>query len=181
MSRARKNRHSQSGFTLIEMVIAMVVMTIGVLGLAATLADGFSYMDLSKYDYIAQQKASEAIESIFTARDMGEATWATICNVGNGSGCIFLAGPTSLCDPGPDGILGTADDNCAGLPDAIVLPGNDGSFSDSIRAPLSTFRRTITITPINANLDQLQVVITYTTGRWANRSYTLTTNISNFS
>ncbi|PYU55215.1 MAG: hypothetical protein DMG55_28800 [Acidobacteria bacterium] len=56
-------RPSQAGFTLIEMMIATVVLSIGVLGLAATLADGLAYMDMSKYDYIAQQKASEAVPS----------------------------------------------------------------------------------------------------------------------
>lgn len=174
-------RPSQAGFTLIEMMIATVVLSIGVLGLAATLADGLAYMDMSKYDYIAQQKASEAVESIFSARDMGEATWASICNVGSGTGCIFLTGAKQLCDPGPDGIVGTADDNCAGLPDAILLPGPDGKFSDAVRVPLSNFTRTITITSINANLAQIQVVVTYSSGRWTARSYTLTTNISNFS
>jgi len=86
-----------------------------------------------------------------------------------------------LCDPGPDGIVGTADDNCAGLPDAILLPGPDGKFSDAVRVPLSNFTRTITVTSINASLAQIQVVVTYSSGRWTARSYTLTTNISNFS
>ena len=181
LTTVRMSKRSQTGFTLIEMLVASVVLSIGVLGLAATLADGLAYMDMSKYDYIAQQKASEAVESIFTARDMGEATWTSICNVGAGPGCIFMTGPRQLCDPGPDGIVGTADDNCAGLPDSIVLPGPDGKFTDSVRVPLSIFTRTITITPINANLTQIQVVVTYTSGRWIGRNYTLTTNISNFS
>ena len=112
---------------------------------------------------------------------MGEATWASICNVSSGTGCIFLNGPRQLCDPGTDGILGTADDNCVGLPDAILLPGPDGKFSDAVRVPLSNFTRTITITPINANLVQIQVVVTYSSGRWTGRQYTLTTNMSNFS
>lgn len=175
------SRRSQAGFTLIELMIATVVLTVGILGLASTLADGLVYMDMSKSDYIAQQKAGEAVESIFTARDMGETTWSSICNVGAGSGCIFLAGPQSMCDPGPDGIVGTADDNCAGLPDAILLPGPDGKFSDAIRVPLSNFKRTIAITAINANLVQIQVTVVYTNDRGLTRQYTLTTNMSNFS
>jgi hypothetical protein len=163
------------------MMVSTAILLVGILGMAATLADGFAYMDMAKYDYIAQQKASEAVESIFTARDMGEATWATLCNVGSGAGCIFITGPQPLCDPGADGILGTADDNCAGLPDAIILPGPDGKFTDSVRAPLSSFTRTITITGINANLAQISVVVTYSKGKWVGRTYTLTTNISNFS
>jgi type II secretory pathway pseudopilin PulG len=178
-----------SGFTLIETMMAVLVVMVGVLSLAAMLATGLAYMQMSQYDFIAQQKAAEAVESIFTARDMGQATWDSICNVGS-SVCaagIFIANPTSLCDPGPDGILGTADDNCAGLPDAMLLPNASGNFNPPVRAPLSSFKRTITITNATTaggatipNLRQIQVTITYTAGRF-NRTYTMTSNISNFS
>jgi hypothetical protein len=47
--------------------------------------------------------------------------------------------------------------------------------------PLSNFTRTITVTPINASLVQIQVDVTYTSGRWTGRKYTLITNMSNFS
>lgn len=184
----RQRRHTQGGFTLIETMIAIVVLVIGILGLAAILADGLMYMKGSQVDYIAQQKASEAVESIFTARNMGQATWDSICNVGDSicAGGIFSAGPQSLCDPGADGIIGTADDNCATLADAILLPGtSSGTYSSSpVRLPLSAynFQRTITITnvPGIANLRQIQVTITYQAGK-VPRTYTMISNISNFS
>jgi type II secretory pathway component PulJ len=178
-----------AGFTLIETMVAVLVLMVGVLSLAAMLTTGMAYMEMSQYDFIAQQKAAETVESIFTARNMGQATWDTICNVGS-SVCaagVFLATPTQLCDPGTDGIVGTADDNCTGLPDAILMPNASGNFNPPARAPLSSFRRTITIT--NAvtsggvtipNLRQIQVTITYDAGRFK-RTYTMTSNISNFS
>jgi prepilin-type N-terminal cleavage/methylation domain-containing protein len=179
--RMRMPRNRQSGFTLMEVMIAIVVLCVGLLALAAMLGTGIAYMSLSQYDYIAQEKAAEAVESIFTARDMGQATWGNICNVGGGPSCVFLNGAQPLCDPGPDGILGTADDNCAGLPDAILLPNNALSFNPPVRVPLSNFTRTITITPTAiANLNEIQVTVQYTSGKFT-RSYTLTTNISNFS
>jgi len=180
--RARMSRQNQTGFTLMETMIAVVVLAVGLLSLAAMLADGMAYMNMSQDDYIAQEKATEAVESIFTARDMGQATWGTICNVGGGPSCIFVPGPVQLCDPGPDGILGTIDDDCAGRPDALLLPNANNTFNPPIRVPLSNFRRTITITPVPgvANLSQIQVTVTYTSGRFT-RSYTLFTNISNFS
>jgi len=46
----RIGKRSEAGFTLIEMMIATVVLSVGLLGLAATLADGLAYMDMSKYD-----------------------------------------------------------------------------------------------------------------------------------
>ena len=190
--RILKRGRNSKGFTLIETMIAVAVLSIGILGLAAMLADSLAYMGMSQYDYIAQQKAAAAVESIFTARDMGQLTWASICNAGSGicSGGIFVNGPQLLCDPGPDGVMGTADDYvggiCAVQADAIILINGAGTFTSAsaVRVPLSNFQflRTITITnvPGVANLRQLQVLITYTAGRFK-RQYTLTTNISNFS
>ena len=189
----QERRLSNSGFSLLETMIAIVVLTIGVIGLAAMLANSLAYMSMSQLDYIAQQKATEAVESIFTARDMGQATWSTICNVGSSicSSGIFVNNPQPLCDPGPDGIVGTADDfsgsACSGPADAILLPtaaGTVNSTGTAVRVSLSNFQflRTINITAVPgvANLRQIQVIITYRAGRFQ-RTYTLTTNISNFS
>jgi hypothetical protein len=178
-------RNSSSGFTMIETMIAAGVLTVGVIGMAAMLGGSLAYMGVSKDDYIAQQKASEAVESIYTARNTGQKSWNSICNIGSPI-CptgIFTATATQLCDPGADGIVGTADDNCA-LLDSIVTPGPDGKLgtADDVFIALTNFRRTITITSIpgNADLRQITVTINYTSGRFQ-RTYTLTTNISAFS
>jgi prepilin-type N-terminal cleavage/methylation domain-containing protein len=188
----RMCRRAQAGFTLIETMIAVAILAIGILGLAAMLADCLAYMGMSQYDFIAQQKAAAAVESIFTARDMGQVTWASICNAGSTvcTGGIFLNGAQPLCDPGIDGIVDTADDYvggaCAVQPDAIILLDGGATFASGAasRVPLSTFQflRTVTITnvPNVANLRQIQVTITYMASRFK-RTYTLTTNISNFS
>jgi len=187
-----RRKDGRAGFTLIETMIAIAILSIGILGLGAMLADCLAYMGMSQYDYLAQQKAASAVESIFTARDMGQVTWASICNVGSAvcTGGIFMNGPQPLCDPGPDGIAGTADDfgggGCAIQQDAIILLNGAGTFISGAasRVPLSNFQflRTIAITniPNVSNLRQIQVTITYTAGRFK-RTYTLTTNISNFS
>jgi prepilin-type N-terminal cleavage/methylation domain-containing protein len=182
---AEMRRNSSAGFTLIETMVAIVVLAVGVLGLAAMLASSVAYMGVSQEDYIAQQKAAEAVESIYTARNTGQKTWNSLCNIGSPicPGGIFTATPTQLCDPGPDGIVGTADDNCA-LLDSIVEPGPDGKLgtADDILIGLSNFNRTIAITAIpgNADLRQITVTVNYRSGGF-NRTYTLTTNISAFS
>jgi type II secretory pathway pseudopilin PulG len=184
-------RRRPEGFTLVETMIAVLVLSIGILGLAAMLANGLAYMNMAQMDYIAQQKAAEAVESIYTARDMGQATWSTICNVGSAvcSSGIFVTPAEPLCDPGADGIVGTVDDfsgsGCTVSADAILLPGSSGTYTSSpTRLPLTNyqFQRTITITAVSnlANLRQISVLITYTAGRFQ-RSYTLIANISNFS
>jgi hypothetical protein len=43
----------------------------------------------------------------------------------------------------------------------MLLLGPDGNFSDAVRVRLSNFTRTITITRIDANLSQIQVIVTY--------------------
>lgn len=178
-------RNSSAGFTLIETMVATLVLAVGVLGLAAMLAASMAYMSVSKDDYIAQQKAAEAVESIFTARNTGAKTWNSMCNIGSPicPAGIFTAAPSQLCDAGPDGILGTADDNCA-LIDSIVTPGPDGKLgtADDVLIGLGNYTRTIAITAIpgNAALRQITVTMNYTSGRFQ-RTYVLTTNISAFS
>ena len=189
----RARQRVQAGFTVLETMIASFVLIVGLLGLAGILAEGLAWMNVSQYEYIAQQKAAETIESIFTARDQGQVTWATICNVGSTvcSNGMFLIGPQPLCDPGTDGIVGTSDDfvsgGCPDLAhtDSVLLPDSSGVFGlTPTRMPLTTynFQRTITISSVTGvpNLRKIQVTISYRAGRWQ-RSYTVNAAISNFS
>lgn len=197
--RVSARRNKQGGFSLIETMMAIGILVVGILSLAAVLANAIEYMTTAQYNYIAQQKASEAIESIFSARDVGQATWNQICNAGAVAVCpsgIFLNGALPLCGPGNDGILGTADDyngaSCAGLaanaaPDAILFP-NQGTGvygATPVSVPLTNFKRTIAIGNVTAagggtvpNLRQITVTITYSAERFQNLTYTLSTYIS---
>lgn len=183
MQRTRQ-RVKQRGFTLVETMVALAVLGIGLVALAAMLASSIAYMNSSQADFIAQQKASEAIESIFTARDTQAITFSQIQNVAQGG--IFQGGAQTLVDPGPDGVVDTADD-LVNSPDTIIKPGPDGILgtADDIQIQLSVYynmRRTIVITPIVGvnNVRMITVTVTYTTGSF-NRSYTLTSYISQFS
>jgi prepilin-type N-terminal cleavage/methylation domain-containing protein len=171
-------KKSQSGFSLLETIMAIFILSVGVLSLAGVLAAGLAFMSTSQMDFIAQQKAAEAVESIFTARDSGALTWPQIANVADGG--IFSAAPSQLLDPGPDGILGTADDQQP--VDCIFNPGPDGILgtADDTCAPLNPFTRTITIsTNVNGDtaLRQITVTMNYTAGRLT-RQYQLITFIS---
>jgi prepilin-type N-terminal cleavage/methylation domain-containing protein len=183
MQRSKK-RAIQKGFTLVETMVALAVLGIGLVALAAMLASSMAYMNSAQADFIAQQKASEAIESIFTARDTQAVTFAQLQNVSSGG--IFLDGPENLVDPGPDGIVDTADDNAA-LPDTIIKPGPDGILgtADDIQIQLSVYynmKRTIVISNIagESAARMITVTVTYTTGSF-NRTYTLTSYISQYS
>jgi len=178
-----KRKVSQKGFTLLETMIALVVLAIGVLGLAGVLADSLAYMHGSEADFIAQQKAQEAAEAIFTAKYNNPNNWAQIANdnAANPSG-LFLVGPQPLLQPGPDGLVGSVNDG--GAPqDYIVYAGPDGKLgtADDVKVPLTNFTRTIDIEPVagDSNLRTVTITINYTTGRFQ-RSYVLQTAISAF-
>jgi prepilin-type N-terminal cleavage/methylation domain-containing protein len=183
MQDVRNSTAKQAGFTLLETMIALVVLAVGILGLAAMLGDSIAYMQGSQDDFIAQQKAQEAVESIFTAKYTNNASFAQISNntVANPQG-LFLTGPQPLLQVGPDGLVGSVNDT--GAPAAyVVYPGPDMKLgtADDIQVPLSNYTRTIQITNI-ANepyLRNVLVTINYTTGRFT-RSYTLTTFVSSY-
>jgi Prokaryotic N-terminal methylation motif len=179
--RQAKTQRSDRGSTLLETMIALVVLAMGILGLAAMLGDALAYMQGSEADFIAQQKAEEAIEAIFTAKYTNTITFTQIANTSSTPPGIFLTGPQPILQPGPDGLIGTqADENA---PQAhIIYPGPDGLMgtADDIDVPLSTFTRTITIAPTSdSNLTSVTVTINYSTGRFQ-RSFTMTSFISAF-
>ncbi len=181
--RSMKNRHAKNGFTLLETMIALVVLAVGVLGLAAMLGDALSFMQGSQEDFIAQQKAEEAAEAIFTAKYSNNATFAQIANFGVGSPAgLFLPGPQPLLQPSPTGLVGSLDD--VGQPAAYILqPGPDHILgtADDVKLPLSNFTRTISIIPIagEPNLREVDITVNYNTGRFQ-RSYKMSTYVSAF-
>ncbi len=182
MKRPRRISLHPAGFTLLEAMISIVILSFGVLSLSVVYAQGVMYASLTQYDYIAEKKAEEAVETIFTARDTKVLTWAQIQNVSTGG--VFIDAPQPLLDPGPDGLVGTADDNAA-LPDSIIIgPGPDGILgtSDDVVVNLNPWMtRTISIAPVTgeANLRQITITINYHMGRMQ-RNYTLISYISAF-
>jgi type II secretory pathway pseudopilin PulG len=183
MKRLRKN----SGFTLIEAMISIAVLSFGVLSLAAVYAQGIFFASLTQYDYIAEKKAEQAVEAMFTARDTKILTWASIQNVSGSSGSdggVFLDGPQPILVPGPDGLVGATTDQGAADEVVIIGPGADGVFgtSDDETVDLNPWMtRTIAIVPVSGeqNLRQVTVTINYRVGR-LNRTYTLISYISAF-
>jgi prepilin-type N-terminal cleavage/methylation domain-containing protein len=172
----REPQGNHSGFTLVETLIAMTILGGGLLALAMAFAQGMIVMSTSHFHQIAKQKASEAIESVFTSRDTRTITWSQIRNVNNGG--IFRDGPQLLRAPGRDGLINTADD---GAMESEIRPGPDGLLStgDDVVVQLDTFTRQIIISDIAPNLRQVRVIVRYQIGHLT-RQYELTTYISSF-
>jgi hypothetical protein len=130
-----------------------------------------SNLNSSPSDVIVAQKATEAVESVFAARDSKRLIWSQINNVSNGG--VFLDGPQPLYKQGNDGIVNTADDAAAGI-ETLDLPNQ--------QIQLTAYTRQIVIADVvgeNGNLRKITVNITYQNGN-TNRTYTLVTYISAF-
>ena len=167
------------GFTLIEVMISMVIIVVGVIALGTAVATAARMLTASQDQLIATQRAAEAVESVFKARDNRILTWDQIRNVvGGGGGGIFIDGPQDVRDPGADGLVNTADD---GAVENLIKPGVDGLLgtADDEVTPLNGFTREIEIRDIRANLRELKVIIRYRSSTGPTQ-YVLTTYISSY-
>ena len=151
----------QHGFSLIEMMVAMSILVIGLLGLAQVFYLGMVNASTSSANLIAREKAREAIESVHTARDTRTIAWSAVRNVNpptpnppfmmactgipaagaqpavaftaSPGGGVFLNGEQQLRQPGADGLVNTADDAAAGPEE---LPGANGRFEPGPPLPV---------------------------------------------
>jgi len=183
---ARKNR--QRGFTILEAVISAAIVTVGLVALLAVFAVAVGSTQTIQLDTIARQRATEALESVFTARETAQITFAQIQNSSAGGPGIFAPGMVALTDPGPDGLEDTADD----VPPApITVPGSTGSMTGSnastAQISLASFQRQVQINnvtdasgAVNPNLRQIVVTIQYPTSNGHVRSYTVQAMISSY-
>jgi prepilin-type N-terminal cleavage/methylation domain-containing protein len=172
-------RHAEAGSTLIEVMVALTVLAVGLMGLAQVILLGMAHASVSQAHLVAREKAREAVESVHTARDTRTITWAQIRNTSAGTG-VFVVGAQPLRQPGPDGLVNTADD-----PDAleVIGPGPDGlpGTADDERAV--GFQRELIIEDVPASpaLRRLTVVITYPARSLTPPPYRLVTFVSSFS
>jgi type IV pilus modification protein PilV len=140
-------KQAERGFSLLEVVISMAVLTVGLVSLLGVFGLAMASTQTSQQDMIAKQLANEALESIVTARNTSQVSWAQVQNIANGG--IFLNGANPIYLAGADGIVGTADDAAAGE-QTLTEPGPDGIFgtSDDVSIPLTGYQRTILISPV---------------------------------
>src|SRR4051812_29378060 len=194
MMRGQTRHKEERGFTIIGVMSAILILSIGIL----TAVPAFATAEASTADpqpnLIAREKALETLESIFTARNTQQITFSQIANIPNGG--IFVSGATPLWSAGNDGLVNTADDLpfpaqgvCAAGSECITLPGPDGILGtpDDAAMSLGNFTRQIEIDPIlqpdgsaNPNLKQVIVTVSYLNSSPIPRSYRVTALISAF-
>lgn len=108
----------QAGFTLIESICAIAILTIGLIGTAAAISAAMKFTRIGRNVTDAKAIALSQIEQIHSLRDSRRLTFRQIANTGSvnnaGSDLNFTGFTTGFVDipdlPGADGIYGTADD-----------------------------------------------------------------------
>ena len=191
-------RSTEQGFSLLEVLISMAVLTIGMVSLLGVFGLAMASTQTSQQDMIAKQLANESYESIVTARNTTQINWddinnvgATICPISGNSSCgIFLTGSQQIYAAGADGIYGTADDTSSGLRQTLRDPGADGIYgtADDVLIPLTGYQRTIQIAALYdsgnnliSSLRSVTITVQYSTPQTRQpKTYTLNSYISQF-
>ena len=196
---------TQSGFSLLEVVISMAILSVGLVSLLGVFGLAMASTQTSQQDLIAKQLANEALESIVTARNTTQIGWDDIQNYGStcadgSGGCgIFANGAQpiyqGLTTTGVGscskylGILGTQCD--IGQPvQSLTEPGPDGIYgtADDISIPLTGYQRTVLISSVTdsqgvvqGSLRAVNVAVQYQTAQMKfAKSYVLSTLISSY-
>lgn len=140
---------SQAGVTILEMVISMLLVTVGMLALAAAI--GYAMTISNKGRNISNNKllVVSMLEQMETLRNTRQLTFGQIANAGavdnTAADRDFGGFPADFrrvtTQPGTDGIFGTADDPTS--------------------AAAGEYTRQVLITALNPNLKRIQVTIKY--------------------
>jgi len=201
--KSRVRKPAERGFSLIEVVVSMFVLTVGMVSLLGVFGLAMASTQTSQQDMIAKQLANEAYESIVTARNTTQINWDAIQNNSGTQYCttssspcgIFIGNATSpqfqpIYNAGADGIFGTADDALAGE-ETLQDPGADGVFqtADDTFIPLTGYQRAIQIAPLFdssgnliATLRSITITVQYGTSQSEKtpKTYILNTYISQY-
>jgi type II secretory pathway pseudopilin PulG len=166
---------ADAGFTLLEVIIAVVMLTVGVIGLLAAFAASVATLNQSREDSIARQEAQQFIEGIYAARNSASLNFNNFQNVSQDpANGLFKDGMQPANQAGPDGLMNTADDL------ADLETGPNGK-------PLP-LQRKIEFTPfflpgpppvVDPNMRQIAITIQYGNGS-QKRTYQEVTYISSY-
>ena len=134
-------KQKQNGFTLIEAVIAIFVLSIALIGTAAALAYALEFTTLSRNVSDAKLVIVGSIEEIQSLRNSQRLDFKQIENVGNVDntnvpnvfGGFSVGFKDVSMNPGPDGVNGTDDDLRNAGVDGTYGTGDDFDDTSFIR------------------------------------------------
>jgi prepilin-type N-terminal cleavage/methylation domain-containing protein len=163
---SRRRQASEGGFSLLEMVVAMTILSVGMLGVGSAI--GYALMATNNGRKITNTKllVVSVLEQMETLRDTGNLTFGQIANQGSvdnsGSDTVFAGFPVGFqsisTEPGPDGVFGTDDDRIAQGPDGVY--GTNDDFTDQSRV-IQGVSRQIAITNLSGTLKRIEVTVRF--------------------
>ncbi len=169
MSESNKkiSKKGQGGFTLIEAVIAIFILTIGLVGTVAAITYAIEFGRISRNVGGAKSVIVASIEEIETLRNAQRLNFIQIANVGavdnTGSSNPFDGFSTGYkqvsLSPGNDGVFGTDDD----LSKSAGADGKFGTSDDVLDQTLvrGGLLRQITISNLSSSLKKIEVRVKY--------------------
>jgi prepilin-type N-terminal cleavage/methylation domain-containing protein len=160
--------NKEAGFTLLEVIIAIFILTVGLMGTVGALTYALVLGTTSRNVGKAKMIIVSTLEEVESLRNTRRLEYKQIANAGsvnntdvnnpfNGFSVGFK--PVSL-NPGPDGVTGTDDDLRDPGPDGNFGTGDDFDNPSLIR---SGYLRQITIAPLttDASMKKIEVKVKY--------------------
>jgi len=156
----------EAGFTLVEAVIAILLLTIGLIGTAAAITYALEFGAISRNVSVGKSFVVASIEEIETLRNARRLQFKQFANVGgvnnvdvkNQFGGFSTGFKEVSLEPGKDGVNGTDDDLVNAGADNVF--GTPDDFVDQSRVR-SGYERQIEITSLSDSLKRVEVKIRY--------------------
>lgn len=165
-AREKTTKKHEDGFSLLEAIVAIFILTIGLMGTAAALSYAIHYGTISRNVTNAKAIIVAQIEEIETLRNSRRLDFKQIGNVGsvdNADSAASFGGfstgfkPLSL-NPGPDGVNGTDDDIRDPGPDSTYGTGDDFDNPSLVR---SGYERRVVITNLSGSMKKIAITVRY--------------------
>lgn len=167
-NRAEKTSKSESGFSLLEVIIAIFILTIALISTAAAITYALEFGTTSRNVGKAKLVIISTIEEIEALRNARRLDFKQISNVGdvdntdskNTFNGFSLGFKEISLNPGPDGVIGTDDDLKDAGSDAIYGTADDFDNPALVR---SGYLRQISISflPTDPTIKKVEVRVKY--------------------
>jgi type IV pilus modification protein PilV len=160
-------RQAEAGFTLIETVVAMLILTFGLLAVAGAISYSINASYMSRNVTSAKMIVASILEQMQTLRNTKQLAYKQFANTGavNNTGLTtpfngFSTGFNKVSSsPGPDGIFGTCDDFSTAIGADNKWCTSDDTTDSTLARPGYEYRIIISEFATTPNLKKVEVTI----------------------